>query len=520
MKINEEAEKLSNGEKHLSQNNNPQNAPINTNQNNKIESSNNINSQQHHYHVNMNMNNNIMNQFYGQQYGQQFGQHYGHHQHDFSNPKFLYYYALRYLSFYNNLIQYYFSSITESLDTSLYRSNLNSSIKGYIRSKQIFLIIYIFNIQYLLSIVDKISFLDFLNQCSKNFMILSVILLYIHYNIFKNKLFVEKDEELEKFVLKRNPQLKWGKCENCDVLKLMRSNHCFFCNKCVKKYQFHSNWFNICIGATNELLYAISTFFICLYFIISNLIFWYYIIIRNDLLTYLTFIYTLFAIVGIYIYYMSGKFLYKFISECLFSNLTRYEQRDIRRFIYLQSYNRFEIFNPFDKGIQRNLEEMLVNMFDINIYNEYKNYNCQNLSEIIDEEDKNNEENHQHNIFNDIASFKLMIKCVEHFDPLITSKGNIYKFVDGKEIINWNRCCLFTIFDIINSPAKDNMVKQAKYYLEQNEQQNKKIENNKIKEEENKNEKIDEKENSEDNKDDKENEQKYLINTNTEDNNN
>ena len=516
MKINEEAEKLSNGEKHLSQNNNSQNASINTNQNNKIESSNNINSQQHHYHVNMNMNNNIMNQFYGQQ----FGQHYGHHQHDFSNPKFLYYYALRYLSFYNNLIQYYFSSITESLDTSLYRSNLNSSIKGYIRSKQIFLIIYIFNIQYLLSIVDKISFLDFLNQCSKNFMILSVILLYIHYNIFKNKLFVEKDEELEKFVLKRNPQLKWGKCENCGVLKLMRSNHCFFCNKCVKKYQFHSNWFNICIGATNELLYAISTFFICLYFIISNLIFWYYIIIRNDLLTYLTFIYTLFAIVGIYIYYMSGKFLYKFISECLFQNLTRYEQRDIRRFIYLQSYNRFEIFNPFDKGIQRNLEEMLVNMFDINIYNEYKNYNCQNLSEIIDEEDKNNEENHQHNIFNGIASFKLMIKCVEHFDPLITSKGNIYKFVDGKEIINWNRCCLFTIFDIINSPAKDNMVKQAKYYLEQNEQQNKKIENNKIKEEENKNEKIDEKENSEDNKDDKENEQKNLINTNSEDNNN
>ena len=158
---------------------------------------------------------------------------------------------------------------------------------------------------------------------------------------------------------------------------------------------------------------------------------------------------------------------------------------------------------------------MLVNMFDINIYSEYKNYNCQDLSEIIEEDDKNNEENHRHDIFNDIASFKLMIKSVEHFDPLITSKGNIYKFVDGKEIINWNRCFLFTVFDLINSPVKDSMVKQAKYYLEQNEEQNKKI-----KEEENKNEKMDEKENSEDNKDDKENEQKNLINTNSEDNNN
>ena len=472
MKNNDEAEKLSNEEKPLSQNNNSaQNVSnnTNTNQNNKIE---------YHYHINMNNNNNAMNNYFRQQYG--------YHQ-DISKTKYFYYYIMRHLSFYNNLIQYYFSSLTESLDMSLYSSNLNSSIKGYIHTKQIFLIIYIFNIQYLLSIVEKITFFDFLNTCSKNFMVLSVILLYIHYNFFKSKLFVEKDEELEKFVLKRNPQLKKGKCEKCDVLKLMRSNHCLYCNKCVKKYQFHS---------------------------ISNLILWYYIIIRNDLLTYLTFIYTIFALVGLYINFLSGKFLYKFIFECLFTNLTWYEKGDLRRFIYLQG-NYYGIFNPFDKGIQRNLEEMLVNMFDINIYSEYKNYNCQDLSEIIEEDDKNNEENHRHDIFNDIASFKLMIKSVEHFDPLITSKGNIYKFVDGKEIINWNRCFLFTVFDLINSPVKDSMVKQAKYYLEQNEEQNKKI-----KEEENKNEKMDEKENSEDNKDDKENEQKNLINTNSEDNNN
>ena len=114
----------------------------------------------------------------------------------------------------------------------------NIFLKGYIHSKQIILIIYIFNIQYLLSIVDKIAFLNFLNQNGKSLMILSIILLYIHYNFFKNKLFIEKDEKLEKFILKRNPQLKKNKCERCDIIRTMRSNDCFYCDKCVKNFNF------------------------------------------------------------------------------------------------------------------------------------------------------------------------------------------------------------------------------------------------------------------------------------------
>ena len=506
--INEESEKLSHEEKPSSQNHNEQNVLINSNQNqnNKIESSNNIPQEQNRkYHINMNH------------------QHQHHHQQDFSNPKFLYYYIIRHIKFYSFLIQNYFNSLTSSLDMSLQNSSLNNILKGYIHSKQIIFIIYIFNIQYLISIVDKISFLNFLNQNAKSFMILSIILLYVHYNFFKNRLFLEKDEELEKFILKRNPQLKRGKCERCDMLRVMRSCHCLFCDKCVKKYHFHSNWFNICIGANNELIYSISLFFTCLYFYISNLILWYYILFRSDLLNYLTFVYTLFAIVGIYVNYISGQFLYKYIFNCLFTNLTFYEKSNIRRFIYLTNGQ----FNPFNKGVQRNLEEMLINMFDIDIYSEYKNYNCQNLSEIIDENDNNGNNEEEYDMFNDISSSKLMLKSVEHFDPLITSKGNIYKFVDGKEIINWNRCLLFTVFDIINSPVKDSMIKQAKYYLEQNEalikERNNNINNEKIDENHKEDEKIDQKENSEDNKSnksDKENEEKNLINANSEDNNN
>ena len=34
---------------------------------------------------------------------------------------------------------------------------------------------------------------------------------------------------------------------------------------------------------------------------------------------------------------------------------------------------RFNFFNPFNKGFKRNIEEMFVNLFDIDIYSDYKN---------------------------------------------------------------------------------------------------------------------------------------------------
>ena len=101
-----------------------------------------------------------------------------------------------------------------------------------------------------------------------------------------------------------------------------------------------------------------------------------------------------------------------------------------------------------------------------------------------------------------------MLKLVEHFDPLVTSKQNVYKFVDGKEIINWNRLMIFTVFDIINSPLKDAMINQARYYLEQREKQLKERNERMQKVED---EKIDESKNSEDNKEIQEEEEKKEI---------
>ena len=533
--LNEEAERLSLDEKiqintnstnTQGQNINTQLEVKNSNQSNNIEVSNNQNNNTDRgFHLKF--NNHYMNQMNMHAMNHQH-QHYHGHQHDFSNPRFLYYCVLGYLKYVDLRIQKFFTGVTSSMDLAITNSTFSPVIKKLIHAKQIFLIVYIINLQYLLSTVEKITFLNFLNQNARTFMLLSIILLYLHYFFYNQKLFIEKDEEIEKFILKRNPQMKKGKCEHCDILKIVRSVHCMFCDKCVKKYHMHSDWFNICIGANNDLLYAISLLFINIYFFITNLIYWYYIIFRNDLLSYLIYIFCLFAIAGIYIIYNSGKFLYKFIFECLFVNITLYEKNNGRRINYLFSdpSGRY-LFNPFNKGIQRNLEEMLINMFDINIYNDYKNIYCQNLSEIIEEDNGNNGGEEEFDPFDEISSFKLMIQLVEHFDPLISSKGNIYKFVDGKEIINWNRLMVFTVFDIINSPFKDIMVKQAKYFIEQREnflkernknikkEEDEKMDENENNEENKKNNKEeineDNKEDNKEDKDDKENEEKNMI---------
>ena len=508
--LNEEAEILSHdeklqlksnpignqGEKIIPQNN-VNHEGNNLNQGQKIDVSNN-NNQNEHYKLKINNHNHNQMNMHGMNNMHHHHQH--PNEHDFSNPRYLLHYIRSYMRYYNFIIQQSFTSLASTLDMAIRNSSFNPNIKNLIHAKQILLIIYILNIQYLISSVEKITFLYFLNQNSRTFMLLSLIILYLHYFLLNKRLFTEKDEELEKFVIKRNPQIKTGKCEQCDLLKPVRSVHCFFCNRCVKKYQLHSDWFNICIGSNNELLYAITLFFVVLYFCVSNLILWYYILFRRDLLNYLTLIYTLFGIAGIYITYVSGNFLYEFIVDSLLINLTLYEKNNIRRLNYL-SRNGFEktLYNPFNKGIQRNLEELLINTFDVNIYSNYKNNNVENLSEIIDDNDKSNEVE-EFNRFDDISSYKLMLKLVEHFDPLVTSKQNVYKFVDGKEIINWNRLMIFTVFDIINSNFKNMMVNQAKFYLEQREKQLKEQEEKKKKEAE----KIDENKNNEDIKEEKE----------------
>ena len=469
--------------------------PTNTNQTDMEERLKNFNPQQHNYKLRPNFNPHS---------------HHNHmHMHMHEENTFDRYrrYILVYTKYINMRIQMLFEGLTNTIDSTIQKAKLHPLIKRFLHSKQILLIIYMINIQYLLSSVEKISFLNALNRQTLRFMIFSVIGLNVHYYFFRNKLYVEKDEELERFISSRNPEIKKGSCEECQVLRICRSFHCQFCGKCVKKFQLHSGWFNICIGANNELLYALALLFVNLYLLCSNLIFWYYVLVKYNLLNYLFLLFFLFALAGVYINFNSLSFLYSFIVENLFKNLSYFESKYGRRLTYLwRDERRMFFFNPFDKGIQRNLEEMIVNLFDVDIYSGYKSFASQNLDEIIEDEKPNeNEENEQNNFFNDIIAYKLMLKITEHFDPFVTSKGHVYKFVDGNEIINWNRLIIFTPFDIINCPFKDSMIKNTKMMIERREMYLKNLRQNKINIENLRNiEKEAKKENKEENKEDHE----------------
>ena len=473
-----------------SQNNMAVNLNINQlKQNNNMNPAINQNMNHQRFHINANslrirnldpnnQNQNYPRPYFPHQHQHQHQHQYQHqHQHDYTNPKFLLYLVLGTIRMTNYRILKIFSGFTSTLDMYISKSKISPYIKRFIHSKQIIIIISTLNIQYLFYSIQKIPFLDFLNKTTLRLFVFSVLGLNLHYWFYIDKLFVENDEEIEKFVAKRNPEIKKGKCEFCGVIRICRSTHCPFCNKCVKKFQLHSDWFNICIGGNNELVYAVTLFFANLYFFMSTIIIWYYILVRSDLLNYLILVFSIFGIIGIYFLFNSLKFLYSFIFENLLVNLTVYEKMNQRRLTYLWSGDHMNsFFNPFDKGIQRNIEEMLVNLFDVNIYSQYKNLSCNNdLSEIIDE--KKEEPKDDFYVYNEFNAFKMMIKLTEHFDPFVSNKGNIYKFVDGKEIINWNRLMVFTAFDIINCPFKENMVNRAKMMLKQREMYNQNMQN-------------------------------------------
>ncbi len=489
---NEEIEKLSHGdETHFDSNhgfnkieyhhnNNINRGEINQNniQNQNIINNQNMNSGSGNFHPHnhfQNEENQHNNQFFykfkniNQNHNFAFNHQHGpqcqchHHQQKPKLHKFLLMLALRYVNMVNEIIIRFFTSICMSFDTFIMKSNFPPLLKRILHTQQILIIIYIFNIQYLLSFIEGIPILVSLNKISFYLMALSIAGLYCHYYYFKDRLFLQKDDEIEQFMYKRNPQLEEnGKCERCNIIKVMRSNHCFYCDRCVLKYQFHSEWYNICIGACNELIYAIALTFTNLYFVITNLIFWFYVLIRPDILYYLVLVFVLFAIIGLYILFNILKFYKSFILDNLLANLTVYESKMSRRLTYLWSTDRMSLFNPFNKGFQRNLEELWINFLDIDIYADYKNYASQNLGEVFDDE---KEEEEDMNDFYNIGGFKLILKLSDHVDPFVSSKGNIYKFVDGKEIINWNRLMVFTAFDVINSPFKDMMIKRAKFSL-------------------------------------------------------
>ena len=402
------------------------------------------------------------------------------------------------IKYYLEIFDQSISQIISSFDLIIFKMRIHHIFKRVLHGKQILLFCYFLIIQSLLyPVFEKTNSFDSsdcgvkINKLSLYFCLILVCLIHLHFFFFSNNLQLLSDPDLESFLNKRNPQMRKSYCPSCKAIKSMRSYHCHFCNKCINKYNFHSDWFNVCIGNNNELLYVITLLTINFYMVFNLFLQFYYFIFERETLGYFVIEYTLFSPLNLYVIYRTLFFTVDFIKDNVLKNLTIFEMNNFRILTYLKGENHFIFFNPFDKGIKRNLYEIFVNFFDIDLYYDYrerygkmaednetlnKSENDSINTSSSDEFDNINEFSQE----GQVVMFKKMIKLSENFRPFISNTGNIYKLTDGKEIINWSHLRLYVIFDLTNSPFREVMLKQANFIIKsQQKQMNNECEQNK-----------------------------------------
>ena len=424
--------------------------------------------------LNLNQNTNNMNKELEERYNK-FQEHQHHHhyhgRHGIKNKikikimSFLYF-----LDFtFSNTID----NVSSSLDLAIAKIELPSFVKRIIHTKQIMLWIYIINTNFLLSKVEKSYFLNQLFKYNLYSFIISVIILNIHFYLSQNNLYLKEDKQLENYAISRNPQIKGNKCFACKVIICMRAHHCDYCNKCVIKFHLHSHWFNLCIGSCNELIYTITLFVTCFYFLISFYISIYLIFFLNqNLHIYKIPIYT-WTFISIYVIVKLLQFTYKFVFKILFNNLTYAETLNNRLTYLLKDYSR-NFYNPFEKSFFKTLWEMIINTLNINIYkqslNEENNYipiNESTSTELI--EDNDNPVDFEQ----EIKAFKLILKLKEPFKTFISKDGHVHKKTNGFEINNWNLLRIYTVMDLSNSPFAEILYLNAEKTIQQYSQYSK-----------------------------------------------
>lgn len=309
-----------------------------------------------------------------------------------------------------------------------------------------------------------------------------------------SQMIVKRCEELEKYILSKNKDLKKNQCHVCKVVKCMRSFHCNYCNKCVTKFELHSNWFNCCIGSQNLLIYSLVLVFLNFYNIFSALNYSLQIFLfeRDSVLyDYKHNLFTLHFWFSL-IFYLELKLFYYtkgFIKRSIIKNFTENEKNNWKRLPYLWQNVNKEFFNPFDQGFCRNFREVWVSFLnpkiDIsekinidflknqNLNETYHNLNVNedkllkvNASYVEDdspclEKDVKEEEKKKSD---DSGKINESIKNLESNYEYFLSHDNqlYYQTYDGnpkKDPVNWNRIRLYTIFDLKNSPFKNELVK-------------------------------------------------------------
>lgn len=385
-----------------------------------------------------------------------------------------------------------YHSMTNSFDTIILDVDIHPFLKKILHSKQIFFYLF-FTTNFLLLgnninielIIENLEFLVYIKKSLFYiFLILNFLLILLIFILKLRSLegmYLKRYEELENYILTNFKELKANQCTDCNLTKCLRSFHCNICCKCVTRYEMHSDWFNMCIGSLNYIPYLAIVLVINLYLLIIliNLFFQIFYLGTSSPIYDLgnkEFIFHFWLIIVIYLTVKHFNFTRDFVKMGIAKSLTDYEGYTWRRLPYLWKNMRKEFFNPFDKGVKRNLKEMWLCFINPSL--DKMNYSANDKNEFtffsngtqiltIDEEKSNIQDaeknENSHGLGGDQPSQNSSLSVTPSLDSLVTHDGQvIYRPYNGnlQDLINWNRIRIYSILDIKNSPFREIVLKQ------------------------------------------------------------
>jgi hypothetical protein len=272
-------------------------------------------------------------------------------------------------------IQKLYSSLTHTIDESIERREINKRIKNFLKTKRIlFITWFIYNLFIFHSVINKgSSSYEIVEYCIEFiriifiFSIVIVMFLYLYLLLGSfNRMVLKRVDALENYLRIVQPRLK-NLCEQCSVTKCIRSFHCEICGYCVLRYELHSHWINRCIGGQNIYVYSVFLKSITFYFLtlLTNILLT---IVLNQSVIFLTllFIITMYLFMKFYLF---AKKIFNNIKK----NITTIERQIWRKLPYMWRSDNREFFNPFDKGIVRNKEEIYISYRYTIVENYYDN---------------------------------------------------------------------------------------------------------------------------------------------------
>ena len=261
-------------------------------------------------------------------------------------------------------------TLLNNFDRFILESDLNSFFKRILHGKQIlffYMVFYNFFFIYNNSKINNNTQDDNLTKrIFFTFFLLSSIILFPLIIYFYTKPWqdqvITQSLELENYLKLNRKELENNKCEECKITKVMRSFHCYYCKKCTSRFEFHSHWFNLCIGSQNIFFYLIILLATNFYIINSLVILIYHYSVPknnpeiiNDFQGKYSAL-SVWLIAMIFTFYKIGYFTYGVFTNAL-ENLTDLESDHWRRIPYLWKNEKREFFNPFNKGKFYNLKE-------------------------------------------------------------------------------------------------------------------------------------------------------------------